>query len=34
MEKVPRQYYTEEFKEEAVKLVREAGLTLPEGDGE
>ena len=30
MEKVPRQYYTEEFKWEAVKLVRESGLTMPE----
>ncbi len=30
MEKVPRQYYTEEFKAEAVKLVKESGLTIPE----
>lgn len=26
--KTPRQYYTEEFKQEAVKLIRESGLKL------
>jgi transposase len=30
MEKVPRGLYTKEFKEEAVKLVTEAGLSIPE----
>ena len=30
MEKVPRGVYTKEFKEEAVKLVTEAGLSIPE----
>ncbi len=30
MEKIPRQYYTEEFKAEAVKLVNESGLTIPD----
>ena len=30
MEKVPRAVYTKEFKEEAVKMVREAGLSVPE----
>ena len=30
MEKVPRGVYTKEFKEEAVKLVTEAGLSVPE----
>lgn len=30
MEKIPRQYYPEEFKAEAVKLVKESGLTIPE----
>lgn len=28
--KTPRQYYTEEFKQEAVKLIRESGLKLSE----
>ena len=27
MEKIPRQFYTAEFKEEVVKLVTEGGLT-------
>jgi transposase len=27
---LPRQYYTEEFKQEAVKLIRESGLKLTE----
>lgn len=27
---IPRQYYTEEFKQEAVKLIRESGLKLTE----
>ena len=27
---IPRQYYTEEFKQEAVKLVRESGLSIAE----
>lgn len=30
MEKIPRQFYTAEFKEEAVKLVTEGGLTIAE----
>ena len=30
MEKVPRGLYTKEFKEEAVKLVTEAGLSVGE----
>jgi transposase-like protein len=30
MEKVPKGVYTKEFKEEAVKLVTEAGLSVPE----
>jgi len=30
MEKVPRVAYTKEFKEEAVKMVTEAGLSIPE----
>ncbi len=30
MEKVPRVVYTREFKEEAVKMVTEAGLSVPE----
>ena len=30
MEKVPKGVYTKEFKEEAVKLVTEAGLSIPE----
>ena len=27
---IPRQYYTEEFKQEAVKLIRESGLKISE----
>ena len=30
MEKIPRVVYTREFKEETVKMVREAGLSVPE----
>lgn len=30
MEKVPKSVYTKEFKEEAVKLVMEAQLSVPE----
>ena len=30
MERVPKGVYTKEFKEEAVKMVREAGLSIPE----
>jgi transposase len=30
MERVPRVVYTKEFKEEAVKMVMEAGLSMPE----
>lgn len=30
MERVPRAVYTKEFKEEAVKMVTEAGLSVPE----
>jgi transposase len=30
MERIPRAVYTKEFKEEAVKLVTEAGLSIPE----
>jgi len=30
MEKVPRGVYTKEFKEEAVKMVTESGLSIPE----
>jgi transposase len=30
MERVPKGVYTKEFKEEAVKLVTEAGLSIPE----
>ena len=30
MEKIPRGVYTKEFKEEAVKLVMEAQLSIPE----
>jgi transposase len=30
MERVPKGVYTKEFKEEAVKLVTEAGLGIPE----
>ena len=30
MERVPRGVYTKEFKEEAVRLVTEAGLSVPE----
>ena len=27
---IQRQYYTEEFKQEAVKLVKESGLSIAE----
>jgi transposase len=30
MERVPKGVYTKEFKEEAVKLITEAGLSIPE----
>jgi len=30
MERVPKGVYTKEFKEEAVKLVTEGGLSIPE----
>ena len=30
MERVPRVVYTKEFKEEAVKMVTEAGVSIPE----
>ena len=30
MERIPRGVYTKEFREEAVKLVIEGGITLPE----
>lgn len=30
MERLPKGKYTKEFREEAVKLVTEEGLTLPE----
>ncbi len=30
MERIPRQFYTKEFKEEAAKLVTEAGLNIAE----
>jgi transposase len=30
MERVPRVVYTKEFKEEAVNMVTEAGLSIPE----
>ena len=30
MEKLPRQQYTKEFREQAVKLVSERALTVPE----
>ncbi len=30
MEKLPRQKYTKEFREQAVNLVREQSLTVPE----
>ncbi len=30
MEKIPKGVYTKEFKEEAVKMVTEAGLSVPE----
>ena len=30
MEKIPRAVYTKEFREEAVKLVVEEGLSIPE----
>lgn len=30
MERIPRQFYTQEFKEEAVSLVVDGGLTIAE----
>jgi len=30
MERIPRAIYTKELREEAVKLVREGGLRIPE----
>jgi hypothetical protein len=30
MEKIPRAIYTKEFREEAVKLVTEGGMKVPE----
>jgi transposase-like protein len=30
MERIPRAVYTEELREEAVKLVTEGGLSMPE----
>lgn len=30
MERIPRAYYTRELREEAVKLVTEGGLSIPE----
>jgi transposase len=30
MERIPNAYYTKELREEAVKLVTEGGLTIPE----
>jgi len=30
MEKIPNAFYTKEFREEAVKLVTEQGLSIPE----
>ena len=30
MEKIPNAVYTKELREEAVKLVKESGLSLPE----
>jgi len=30
MEWIPRAYYTKELREEAVKLVTEGGLSVPE----
>ena len=30
MERIPRQFYTQEFKEEAVSLVENGGLTVAE----
>jgi len=30
MEKIPRNVFTREFKEEAVKMVRDGGLSIPE----
>jgi len=30
MERIPRAYYTKELREEAVKLVIEGGLSIPE----
>jgi len=31
MERVPRQQYTKEFREQAVQLVQDQELTIPEG---
>ena len=31
MERIPRAIYTKELREEAVKLVTEGGLKIPEG---
>ena len=31
MERIPKGIYTKELREEAVKLVTEGGLTVPEG---
>ena len=33
MEMIPRGSYTKEFRIEAVKLITEANLSLPEADG-
>lgn len=30
MERLPRGVYTKEFREEAVRLIKEGGITLPE----
>ena len=30
MEKIPRNVFTKEFKEEAVRMVRDGGLSIPE----
>lgn len=30
MEKIPRRVFTEEFKEEAVKMIIDGGLSIPE----
>jgi len=31
MERIPRAIYTKELREEAVKLVTDGGLNIPEG---